>query len=123
MWTAAVNCGFEFDERRADILLYFAALVGEFSLAPAQGSLGVRLISGPTAYCMLFGGTVTQDRSVVGNTTGGFKATSAPAPTSCPATASSCEGACGGSAETCFCDEACVVNGDCCQDFGDFCSP
>ena len=88
----------------------------------AQGSLGVRLISGPAAYCMLFGGTVTQDRSVVGNTIGGFKAVSAPAPASCLAAADSCEGACGGSAGACFCDAACVDNGDCCQDFGDFCS-
>ena len=84
---------------------------------PAQGSLGVRLTTGPAAYCMLFGGAITQD------TPGTFKAVAAPAPGSCPISPASCEGLCGGSAETCFCDPACVGIGDCCDDYGDFCQP
>jgi len=84
---------------------------------PAQGSLGVRLTTGPAAYCMLFGGVVSQD------TPGTFKAVAAPAPGSCAISPASCEGLCGGSAGTCFCDEACVDIGDCCEDYGDFCQP
>ena len=84
---------------------------------PAQGSLGVRLTTGPAAYCMFFGGVVTQD------TPGTFKAVGAPAPGSCPTSPASCEGACGGSAGACLCDQACVEFGDCCDDYGDFCQP
>lgn len=88
---------------------------------PAQGGLGVRLTTGPAAYCLHFGGVVSEDIPAAADATGTFKAVDAPAPGSCPISPASCEGACGGSAGTCFCDEGCVEFGDCCEDYGDFC--
>jgi hypothetical protein len=35
---------------------------------------------------------------------------------------SSCEGLCGGFTGSCWCDEACFINEDCCDDVCDFCS-
>lgn len=96
----------------------------DFSLdEPAQGSLGVTLSSGPASYCMLFGGTVRLDAPAVGNRRGFFKAANAPAPDACPDTrvAPSCEGLCGGSAGSCFCDAVCREYGDCCPDVDEFC--
>jgi len=90
---------------------------------PAQNSLEFRLTTGPAAYCLLFGGVVSNDKPAVDAASGTFKAADAPAPGSCPISPASCEGLCGASAETCFCDAACVDNGDCCADFADFCQP
>ena len=75
-------------------------------------------ISGNVSHGIVITGSGTNSNVVVGNTIGGFKAVSAPAPASCLAAADSCEGACGGSAGACFCDAACVDNGDCFQVFG-----
>ena len=94
-----------------------------FSLdEPYQGTVGFKLVSGKTAYCMLFGGTIKKDTSAAGGATGTFKATDAAAPDACPFVPSdSCLGNCGGSAGYCYCDGACEQFGDCCADYAEFC--
>jgi len=52
---------------------------------PAQGSVGVRLISGANLYCAAFGGTVVKDTQ-----NGQFRARGAPAPLPCPTPPASC---------------------------------
>jgi hypothetical protein len=47
-----------------------------------QGSVGVNLTIGPVTYCAVFGGT--------SGATGRFRASNAPAPTSCPTPPTSC---------------------------------
>jgi len=51
-----------------------------------QGSVGVNLTIGPATYCAVFGGTITADSGA----TGQFRASHAPAPTSCPTPPASC---------------------------------
>jgi len=51
-----------------------------------QGSVGVNLTIGPATYCAVFGGTITADSGA----TGQFRASNAPAPTSCPTPPASC---------------------------------
>ena len=51
-----------------------------------QGSVGVNLTIGPATYCAVFGGTIASDSGATGH----FRASQAPAPTSCPTPPASC---------------------------------
>jgi len=80
------------------------------------------LVSGKTAYCMLFGGTIMKDSSTASGGMGMFKAADAPAPNACPFIPSdSCLGNCGGWAGHCYCDGLCEQLGDCCTDNDELC--
>src|SRR4029453_4803575 len=87
-----------------------------------QQDVAFRLVTGETVHCMLFGGTIKDDVSCLGNTVGMFNAVDAPAPATCPGDPTSCLGQCGRFAGACFCDSLCTDYGDCCYDYESVCS-
>jgi hypothetical protein len=89
---------------------------------PEQLEIGVRLVTGHTAYCLDFGGTILSDSPALQGETGMFKAMHAPEPPTCPFVPTpSCVGNCGGYAGLCYCDSVCVGYGDCCTDYDEVC--